>query len=456
MNGRNITIPFASDILAVGAQGLTEADREQIRRLVLDCLGVSRIGATLAWTQSMIDWASRFNGSGSSPIVGSELLVAPSIAALVNGTAAHGYELDDTHDASMSHPGAVVIPAALAIAADRRSSLDDTFAAIACGYEAMARVGMAANASEVLHGGFHPTALFGGFGAAAAAARLLGLDGSGLARSWGHVLSLAGGSMQFSDEPAGTTVKRLHAGYAAQSGILAAELAARGIEAPARAIDGKYGFLKLYSKNPNPSELLVPQQRPLQIHIISFKPYSCCRLFHSLIDGLREVTDDFTLKPELISRIDVRGPRVIFDQHMLRRPTSVMAAQYSLPFVVGATIAYGPHRYDSYREDRLADAGILRLGDMVHGEADAEIEAHYPAHMGTSVEVTRIDGTRKRAKVMDSRGTVANPLSTEALFEKAQGLVREVIPQADLSAARQILWGASDGAGIAALFGSGL
>lgn len=454
MDGKNMTIPFARQILAVGALGLGEADREQIRRLILDCLGVSRIGATLAWTKSMIDWAGRFKGSGRSPIVGSEFLVAPSVAAFVNGTSAHGYELDDTHDASMSHPGAVVIPAALAVAADRGSSLDDTYSAIACGYEAMARVGMAANASEVIHAGFHPTALFGGFGAAAAAARLLGLDDSGLARSWGHALSLAGGSMQFSDEPTGTTVKRLHAGYAAQTGVLAAELAARGIEAPVRSLDGKYGFLKLYSKNPKPSELVIPDNGPLQIHVISFKPYSCCRLFHSLIDGLREVTDDFALKPEMISRINVRGPGVIFEQHMLRRPTSVMAAQYSLPFVVGATIIYGPHRYDSYREDRLTDAGILRLSDLVHGEADAEIEAYYPAHMGTSVEITRTDGKQRRAKVMDSRGTAANPLSTEALFDKAEGLVRDVTPRVDLAAARKVLWGKSDGPGVASLFGS--
>src|SRR5690606_23985485 len=220
-------------------------------------------------------------------------------------------------------------------------------------------------------------------------------------------------------EPEGTTVKRLHAGYAAHNGVLAAELAARNIGAPSSALDGKYGFLALYSKQPQLSELRVPSDKPLQIHVVSFKPYSCCRLFHSLIDGLREVSDDFSLKPEDIARIDVRGPGVIFEQHMLRRPTSVMAAQYSLPFVVGATLAYGPHRYDSYREDKLADRVILSLADLVEGKADAEIEAHYPAQMGTSVEIVLADGTRRRAKVMDSRGTAANPLSTDALYEKA-------------------------------------
>ena len=451
----NMTLDFARQVLAIGRDGLASADREQLRRLILDCLGVSWVGATLPWTQKLIEWAGRFVGSGSAPLVGTMLAVAPSVAALVNGTAAHGYELDDTHDVSMSHPGAVVIPATLAIAAERGSSGDETLAAIAGGYEAMARVGMAADAARVLHGGRHPTALFGGFGAATAAARLLGLDQEGLVCAWGHVLSLAGGSMQFSNEPEGTTVKRLHAGYAAHNGVLAAELAARRLGAPGRALDGKYGFLALFSTAPRLSELSIPSDGPLQIHSISFKPYSCCRLFHSLIDGLREASDGFRLSPEAIARIAVRGPAVLAEQHMLRRPTSVMAAQYSLPFAVGATLVYGPHHYESYREDKLTDPAILSLADRVDCAADRDIEAHYPAHMGTAVEITWADGTRRSAKVMDSRGTVANPLSTEALYAKAEGLVEGIKPRIDLRKARDRLWSDASGRDLAGLFGSG-
>jgi 2-methylcitrate dehydratase PrpD len=260
--------------------------------------------------------------------------------------------------------------------------------------------------------------------------------------------------MQFSDEVEGTAVKRLHAGYAAHHGVLAAELAARNIGAPARALDGKYGFMALYARPPKMEELVVPRDAPLQIHAISFKPYSCCRLFHSLIDGLREVSDDFKLKPEAIKRIAVRGPGVLADQHMMRRPTSVMAAQYSLPFVVGATLVYGAHCYDTYREEKLADADILSLADRVECEADAGIEAHYPAQMGTAVEITQADGTRRSATVMNSRGTAANPLSTDALYAKAEGLVREIEPRVDLGAARGRLWSAVSGRDVAQLFGA--
>ncbi len=448
----NATLPFARQILQIGKSGLTNSDRDQLRRLMLDCLGVSRMSATLPWTQSLIDWAGRFRNSGLAPMVGTNISVDPSIAALINGTAAHGYELDDTHEASMSHPGSVVISAALAVAAELGSSADATLSAIASGYEALTRIGMAAGGDNTKGGGFHPTALFGPFGAAAAAAQLMGLDEYGLARAWGHALSLTGGSMQFSDEPKGTTVKRLHSGYAAQNGVLAAEFAARGIEAPARALDGKYGFLPLYSPAPEFSELVVPADKPLQIHLTSFKPYSCGRLFHAMIDGLREVTDNFSLKPEAITDIEVRGPRILFDQHMLRRPTSVVAAQYSMPFVAGATIVYGSDRFDIYREDKLKDPAILMLADRLNGEADPEIEAYYPAKMGSSVKITLADGTQRSAKVIESRGSPGNPLSTEAVYAKAEGLLRDVEPQFDLAAARTTLWSDANGRDLARLF----
>ncbi|MCO5066832.1 MAG: MmgE/PrpD family protein [Rhizobiaceae bacterium] len=447
------TLRFARQISQIGQRGLSPADKEQVRRLLLDLLGVSLMGATMPWSKAMAEWARRFDGSGKAPVVGTNLRVAPTIACLANGTACHGYELDDTHDESMSHPGAVVIPAALALATELDSSFDDVLSAIAAGYEAMTRVGMAANAKLVMTSGHHPTPLFGGFGSAAAAASLYGLDEHGLVRAWGHVLSMAGGSMQFSDEEGGTAVKRVHAGYASHNGVLAAELAARSVGAPTQALDGKYGFLSLFSKEPSVDALFLQADEPLQIHNISIKPYSCCRLFHSLIDALGEVSDNYSLSPEKIVGINVGGPHVIFDQHMLRRPTSPMAAQYSLPYIVGATLAYGPYDYDSYQQHRLQDPRILRLADQVEGEMDPELEAHCPKRLGGAVVLTLADGSTKAAKVLDSRGTAANPLTTPQLMEKASRLTDEIELDVDVDVAKATVWTATSGRRVAELFG---
>jgi len=437
---QDLSLRFAENMVKLGKSRLAPADLEQVRRLLLDLLGVSLCGSQLPWTLALRDWATPFRGSGVAPVVGAGFTVAPSVAALVNSTAAHGYELDDTHDASMSHPGAVVIPTALAVAAGTHVDEIAVCAAIAAGYETMARVGMAANASRVVAAGFHPTSLFGSFGAATAAALLQSLDAPALARAWGHALSLTGGSMQFSDEPAGTMVKRLHAGYAAQNGILAAGMAKRGVSAPSRALDGKYGLLALYAREPRPQLFDVDPRAPLQIHQISMKPYSCCRLFHSLIDALDEATEGFREPAAGIRHILVRGPGVIFDQHMLRRPTSVMAAQYSLPYVVGATLAVGPHRFDAYRDEHLGNEEILALADKVEGQQDLEIEAEYPEHMGAAVELTMADGSVRSAKVMDSRGTSAHPLTTDAIRAKATNLARDAAPQFDMTAACRTIW----------------
>ena len=332
-------------------------------------------------------------------------------------------ELDDTHDESLSHPGAPVIATALAVGGATGASGGAVIAAIVAGYEVMARAGMAAGAADVIEHGFHPTALFGGFGAATAAARLYGLDAAGMAQAWGLVLSAAGGSMQFSQDASGTTVKRLHAGYGAQHGTMAAEHARLGIAGPAQAFDGRYGLCALFGRNPQPERLEREAGAPFQIHRISLKPYPCCRLFHSTIDALRDVTEDFSTPEEAIAGITVGGPEILVSQHMLRRPQSVMAAQYSLPYALGASIVCGPGRYEGYEEERLADPHILALADRVDAVADDAMQAAFPAHFGSWVELAAADGTRRRTEVLDSRGTPARPLAADAIADKIGGLL---------------------------------
>ena len=299
---------------------------------------------------------------------------------------------------------------------------------------------MAANASLVIKAGFHPTALFGPFGAATTAAILQDVDAPTLACAWGHVLSLTGGSMQFSDETQGTEIKRLHAGYAAQNGILAAGMAFRGISAPSRALDGKYGFLIMYGHDIRWKHLDFTLGDRLQIHEISMKPYSCCRLFHSLIDALEQATNGFSLEIKEIARIQIGGPAVLLEQHMLRRPTSVMAAQYSLPYAAAATLAYGPYRFDAYGDPYHQDAAILSLADKIEAHRDLTIEATYPEHMGASVEIYLNDGSVRQALVMDSKGTSRFALTNEEILNKANSLVQDLYPQYDMAGSYQKIW----------------
>lgn len=426
------TASLARELHALSPAGLSDEDRAQLARLLLDFCGVAYGGTARPWIVALHAWSRRYRGTGPARIIAGDLSVAPAIAALVNGAAGHSFELDDTHDASMSHPGAVIFPTALAVAAETGSTADDVLAAVIAGYETMARLGRAAAAARVMAAGFHPTALFGAFGAAATAAKLMGLDADGLSRALGHALSMAAGSVQFSQETAGAEVKRMHAGYAAHNGVLAAEFAAAGIEAPRRALDGRYGFLALYGQDPDPEALTRPG--PRAIHEISLKPYACCRLLHSMIDGLRDVTDGFTLPLDEVRAIRVTGPGKLAEQHMVTRPTTPMAAQYSLPYTVGATLAFGPERFDAFDVEHLHDPAILAWTGKVEVGPDAELERLYPAHFGTETTLTLRNGEVRTARVVDSKGTAANPMPLDQVRGKVQGLIRQVSPAFDLPA----------------------
>jgi 2-methylcitrate dehydratase PrpD len=415
----DLTRSFADDIMALRVVNIGDNDFDQISRLLFDYSICAYSGAEQVASVSMLKWASRYRSSGTGMIVGSVERAPAPIAALVNGTTAHSYELDDTHDATLSHPGSVVISAALAIATERKSTGMEFLRAVLAGYECMARLGLAANAGGVIEYGFHPTALFGAFGAATTAAALMKLPHEGLLTAWGHALSLSAGSMQFSDETEGTAIKRIHAGYAAQQGVLAAEMAEGGIGAPQRAVDGKYGFLKLYGKDPRP-ELLRRGEHPYVVHNITFKPYACCRQFHSVIESLGEVTDAFATGG--IESIVVRGPRVLSDQHMIRRPTSPMAAQYSLPFVVGASLEFGPTNFEAFKQENMSHAGILKWADVLEVEHDQELQSQYPEHFGSEVEVLFANGRSRKHRLLDSRGTPGNPFDWEDLNQKGRQL----------------------------------
>lgn len=422
----DLTREIAAHVAAVATAPLAVADVEAARRLLLDNFIVSLWGATRPWTREIAQWTKRFAGTGRSPVLGGNWSTEPSVAALVHGTAAHSYELDDTHDETLSHPGSAVIAAALAVAAELDASQADLLRAVVAGYEAMALVGSAAGGLETVHRGFHPTSVFGSFGAAtaclclnaSASGNAVGVEG--LVAAWAHALSQACGAMQFSAEPSGGEVKRVHAGFGARNGVLADEFARMpSVTAPHRPVEGTYGLAAIFG---GPLRSVKPAER-LQIHNISFKPYACCRLFHSTIDALEEITQGFRTPLSDIAEIVVSGPQLIADQHMLQHPRSAMAAQYSCPYIVGATLAYGPYRYDAYGDAFLDDPAIASLAVKVRFELSEELtKKYYPTRFATGVRMRFTDGGTRETVVVDSVGTPRRPLSTAQIIAKSKGM----------------------------------
>jgi 2-methylcitrate dehydratase PrpD len=226
--------------------------------------------------------------------------------------------------------------------------------------------------------------------------------------------------MQFSTEANGGEVKRVHAGFGARNGVLAAEFALMpAMTAPRRVVEGTYGLAAIFG---GPLRSVRPSER-LQVHHISLKPYACCRLFHSTIDALAEITDGFRTPAATITEIVVSGPQLIADQHMLPRPQSTMAAQYSCPYIVGATLAYGPQRYDAYGDEYLNDPAILGIAAKVRFEPSEELtRTYYPTRFATGAAIRFADGTSRCAVVVDSIGTPRKPLTRQQIIAKGDGL----------------------------------
>jgi 2-methylcitrate dehydratase PrpD len=428
------SLSLAKDMIAIDPKSLTPDDIAQLQRLVLDYSAVAMCGSVQPWGRKLRDWAQNQQTTGKARLIGSGELANAATAALANGTSAHGYELDDTHEASNSHPGAVVISAALATAAATGAQGRDVLAAIAAGYETIARIGRASTSPEVTERGFHATCLFGPFGAATAVAKLKGLDADALTRAWGLALSMAGGAQQFAHESQGTMIKRMHAGLPAMHGVLAADLSALGVTAPAKPLEGPLGFFHLYSRNVQSQHLKRASGALLQIHSVSFKPYSCCRKFHSMIDALEIATDGFSIDPDRIQKIDAFSPGNAIKKHAIRRPDSVMAAQYSMPYIVAATLSKGPRDYGAYEAEFHNDPQILSLIDKTEAHHDPALDAHLPEKMAGGVVLHLDDGSVRQAEVIEALGSPGNSLSFEEILNKARAVTALIGPSIDVNA----------------------
>ena len=250
-----VTAQLASYCASLDFAALPPAVQERTRFLVLDLAGNILRGRHDAESSPALLAAARALGlaCGGSAVLGDCARYTPAGAALLNGAFAHSLDFDDTHAAAIVHPGAPVIPAALAAAEMTGASGESVTAAIVAGYEVALRLALALPAGAHYDRGFHPSATCGAFGAAAAAARVFGLGPDQVASAFGIALSQSAGSLQFLANGAWT--KRFQVGWAGMAGLVAATLAREGFKGAAEPIEGRHGFLNAYAPSPLPGRV---------------------------------------------------------------------------------------------------------------------------------------------------------------------------------------------------------
>lgn len=391
------------------------------RRSLLDTLAAGVAGGATTVVDSVVA-AMHAGGSGvgSSTLWGRADTLAPAAAALVNGTAAHALELDDF--GGCGHSGAVVIPAVCALAQRYPVHGDRVLLAIAAGYDLASRV-LDGSGGYRPHNerGWHSTGTCGSFGAAAAAATLLGLPRQTYVHALGIAGTFTGGTWAFLAD--GALVKRFHPGKAAETGVSAALLAQAGLTGPREVLDASWGgFYTTYAKGDATPERTV-EGLGVQFHILrsGIKPYACCRTLHSCIDAVLEIVNG--ADSASIAALVVHGNAQTRRQFERTDVRSLLEAQFSMPYCLAVAAQSGRATLDQFDPLRVAEPEIQRLMNLTEIRTDRPLgPTDYP-----SLEVVFADGRRVHKDVPFATGAPEAPLSDAALTDKALSLLVPVL-----------------------------
>jgi 2-methylcitrate dehydratase PrpD len=392
---------------------VSAGDRARARLHLLDWVGCAVAGsreedvarvATLAGTE----------GQGPCRIVGGGR-VGPQAAALANGPAGAILEMDDVDRRALLHPGPVVMPAALALAEHLGVTGGDALLdAVVRGYEAMIRIGRAAGPSHYRF--FHPTGTLGGFGAAAAGASLMGLDGERTAWALGLAGQQGAGLWRARHEPG--SVKALHDGRAAANGVASALLARDGFRGPLRVLEGEQGLFPAMAPDADPEAVLAPADGWL-IHEVSFKPHAACRHAHPAIDAALTLRERLGRLPDAV-RVETYRDSVLFCDKPT--PTTPAEGKFSLQHSVAVALIHGDADLDRFEPAALTDPAVAAMRGRVSVAVAEDLSAAYPARFGGRLIATA-DGSEHRIEALDALGDPENPLSADAVRDKSRALM---------------------------------
>ncbi len=399
------------------------------RFLVLDLIGnIVRARHDAESTETFVA-AVRAMGmaNGNAGVFGDAARYSPMGAAFLNGALAHSLDFDDTHAAGSLHPGAPVIPAAIAAGEMVGASGADVLAGIIAGYEVTCRVALALPAGAHYDRGFHPTATCGAFGAAVAAGRIFGFDAEGIANAMGTVQAQASGTLQFLHNGAWT--KRSQVGWAAVNGLMAAVLVREGFKGSTEALEGRHGFMRAFAPNPTPERAVQDLGVVFETMNTAVKPYPSCRYGHAGIDAALALRAANDLKPSDITAIRLGLPKsgmtlIGNPPDKKADPRNTVDGQFSGPFVIAAALATGAMGWDSYR--LLDDPTIRGLLPKVTCAFDQSMEDEFPANMSGKLTIQAGNRTFEQTVVVP-KGEPGNFLTEVELKAKFFGLTNAVL-----------------------------
>ncbi len=419
------------------------------RRHLLDTVGVMIAGAggEVATRAEAVLGAAR--PPGRIPVPGRARRADLLDAAFLGGTAAHGIELDDGFRQGSVHPGCVVVPAALALGCARHSNGAALMEAIVAGYETVTAIGRACH-PEVRQRGFHPTAVVGVFGSAAAAGKLAGLSAEHLANALGLAASSGAGLFAFVN--GGGDIKRLHAGHAAREGLQATLLAEQGVEGPPGVIEERDGFMQAFARAEKARAIALPPAVPFGITDCYIKPYPCCRHIQPALEALIGLLNDENIAGEEVERIEVATYRIAAE-HAQTGWDDFASAQLSFPYLIGLALKFRAVRLEHFADAVRRDSAFAAIARKLTVTAPADVDRLYPQLRPARVTVITARGSFTR-QAEEALGSRIVPLDDPRLKAKFLDLVGPVLGTARANELAQALWSIDAIRDVAPLVGS--
>jgi 2-methylcitrate dehydratase PrpD len=413
-----------------------------VKLLVLDVVGLCLAAVRDEFAAAVVAVAEEMGGTPESRPVGIDTAMPAPSAALVSGTLTHGHDFDDSHAGSIVHTSSSVVPTALAVGEAGHAHGEAVLAAIAAGLEVNARLGLAAG--DGFHKrGFHPTSVCGALAATQTAGKLMRLDPDTLAQAMGIAGSMASGIRE-AYLGGGTWTKRLHPGWAAHAGILAARLAARGFTGPVQVLEGRFGLYNamLGVGAWDPAAPLAQLDQSWEIRNIGFKPYPCGVVIHPFLDGLRTVMAEHNLSAADLERIHcLIAPGALetvcepADEKL--RPANEYQAKFSLQFCLAALALHGDLTLDTFQAATVHDPQVLALARRVTFEPDPS--QPYPRQYTASLVVTTRDGRRLTRVESATRGSLERPMSTDEVRQKFRSNAARAVDEERIAALEEMV-----------------
>ena len=385
-------------------------------------------------------------GIGMAALIPSGQKAGARAAALINGCAAHTIEFDDIYRDALYHPGAPTISAALAISQEHHADGDLFLRSVIAGYELSTRIGVVVQPTH--YNFWHTTGTVGTFGAAAAAATVLGLDCEGCAHALATSGTLAAGLQQaFRSD---SMSKPLHSGHAAETGLLAALAAERGVTGTLDLLEGPRGFGAALSNNPDFSRALGDIDA-FNIRHMTFKNYSACGHTFAAIDAARELRSQYQLAARDLESIQIATYAKALEVAGNRTAHTVFEAQFSLSYCVAVALATGSARLEAFTQDGLQDPSVRSLMSLTQLSVDPAAESAYPRQRAATVTLRTRDGRTLTAHAPTRKGDPDNPLSDAELSDKFMELVTPITGRPAAHDLLSVLWEIESVADLAAL-----